>query len=211
MQQPSRTFFVILGTVVLHAAAITLLERSDATPPLMRIQSTPLTFSIVEATIIPSEATALTQMMENSAETQSSETTPFKTSPPSKDTQQLSSSPTIDESEFPLPPSLPGLGLGFTKYFPSAALSTRPKAIDQPALMLEGIASFGQSKLTLYLNANGKVDEVIIDQTNLPPALSDAVREAFLKMQFSPGEIAGNAVPTVMKIEVDIDSPHGSK
>jgi len=58
VQQPSRTFFVILGTVVLHAAAITLLERSDATPPLMRIQSTPLTFSIVEATIIPSEATA---------------------------------------------------------------------------------------------------------------------------------------------------------
>ncbi|MBC7501976.1 MAG: hypothetical protein H7315_16010 [Herminiimonas sp.] len=111
------------------------------------------------------------------------------------------------------PPTSPLTGLIPNDYLPGSALSVRPKPLTEPQLILPPgwLEAFGQVKMTLYINASGKVDELVLLKTNLAPELHDAVRDAFLRIEFSPGELGGTTVASVMTIEVDVASSLGSR
>lgn len=93
-----------------------------------------------------------------------------------------------------------------TNYLPSSTLTVRPRPSREPEIQLPPgwLEAFGVAKLTLYLSADGKVDAITILKTDLPPEIQTAVREAFEKLQFSPGQIDGRAVPAVMTIETTV-------
>ena len=107
-------------------------------------------------------------------------------------------------------PSTPKkLGIVEPTYFPTSRLTSRPRPLSEPKLQLPSgwLEAFGQTTLTLYVDATGKVDTLVIRRTNLPPELENVVRDAFQNLRFSPGEIDGIPVPSVMTIETDIYAP----
>lgn len=93
-----------------------------------------------------------------------------------------------------------------TKYLANSVLSVRPKPKSEPEIELPPgwLEAFGLARLTLYISAEGKVDAITFVRTDLPAELQAAVRDAFQKVEFSPGEIDGRAVATTMTIETNI-------
>lgn len=110
-------------------------------------------------------------------------------------------------------PAAPIPGLIPENYLPTSALSKRPKPASEPQVQLPPgwLEASGQARLTLYVNATGQVDAVIMGRTNLSPELHGAVRDSFQNLQFSPGEIDGRPVASMMTIEVDIASFLGNR
>ena len=63
----------------------------------------------------------------------------------------------------------------------------------------------GEVVLILYIGQTGLVEEVTVDQTNLPAEFGQSARSAFLAQQMRPGEKGGSPVPTKMKILVEFE------
>lgn len=60
------------------------------------------------------------------------------------------------------------------------------------------------AQLTLFIASSGKVDRVKLDSP-LPPELEGAARRAFLGVQFTPGELNGRPVRSLIRVEVQFD------
>ena len=94
-------------------------------------------------------------------------------------------------------------------YVPRALLTVGPVArapvlLDWPANWLARGTYRGVLKL--YLDEQGRVERVEADDdTALPGPLFDVARAAFMATTFSPGELNGQAVRTVMRVEVEFD------
>jgi hypothetical protein len=99
--------------------------------------------------------------------------------------------------------TLPGFGFGGVTYYPTSKLTIRPVPTTRPIIELpEGwLEAFGQTVLTLYINSNGTVDEVIVRRTELDSELHHSIIAAFKKLSFVPGELNGVPVASVMTID----------
>lgn len=60
--------------------------------------------------------------------------------------------------------------------------------------------------LALFIDEGGVVRRVRIDGTALPKALEEAARDTFLQTHFRPGEVNGQAVKSLIRIEVVFDN-----
>ena len=60
--------------------------------------------------------------------------------------------------------------------------------------------------LRLFVNANGSVERIEVENSTLPEAYEQQAVAAFLPMQFRPGEIEGVAVRSQVVFEVDFDN-----
>lgn len=91
-------------------------------------------------------------------------------------------------------------------YYPTRQLSVRPSPTTEPTLTLppNWFEAFGRTILTIYVNADGSVQEVVLRDTNLPPELHENVVDAFRRLSFNPGEIDGRRVPSFMSIEANV-------
>jgi hypothetical protein len=94
------------------------------------------------------------------------------------------------------------------RYWPRSALSVPPQARDRVELMApEGLpAGLYRGELTLFIDEDGHVQRVRIDNGNLPDWLHDMVRQNFLSTHFQAGERAGQAVRSRLRIEVEFES-----
>lgn len=103
----------------------------------------------------------------------------------------------------------PGAVVEPAVYVPRALLTVGPVArapvqLDWPANWLARGAYRGVLKL--YLDEQGRVERVEPDEDmSLPGPLYEVAREAFMAASFSPGELNGQAVKTVMRVEVEFD------
>ncbi|MEY8690168.1 MAG: energy transducer TonB [Leptothrix sp. (in: b-proteobacteria)] len=103
-------------------------------------------------------------------------------------------------------------------YLPRSALTEGASPLDMVDLPYPDQAPSGdfRAELTLFIDQDGSVRRVRIEEGALPAALADAARQAFLRARFAPGSIDGVAVRTRMRIEIEFsaaprpDAPHGA-
>lgn len=136
-------------------------------------------------------------------------------SPTPEAPRRVLSTPTSEAAVMPLQPvelaqpAPPGPIFEPAVYVPRALLTVAPVArapvlLDWPANWLTRGAYRGVLKL--YLDEQGRVERVEPDEDMaLPGQLFETAREAFMAASFSPGELNGQAVKTVMRVEVEFD------
>ena len=97
------------------------------------------------------------------------------------------------------------LGLANNGYYSTDVLTRRPVALSDVFLEKVEIDS-GETAdrpvLFLWIGVTGLVEKVSVDQSDYDVALVQPILDAFRALRFAPGEINGQAVPVVMKIEV---------
>ncbi|KIF80984.1 hypothetical protein TSA66_09405 [Noviherbaspirillum autotrophicum] len=94
-------------------------------------------------------------------------------------------------------------------YFKASELDEKPQ-------VLADIASDLASRLTgelpqsgvlrLLINERGEIDQVVIDESGFSEANQRLVQDAFSKMKFHAGKIAGNPVKSELKIEISLEN-----
>jgi TonB family protein len=93
-------------------------------------------------------------------------------------------------------------------YYTTDQLTKRPQpvaAADLDAAELRSIVASGKMVLKLWINESGVVADVTVETTELPEAFSRTAIAAFKDLRFAPGELNGQPVRTVMRIEVNYD------
>lgn len=101
-------------------------------------------------------------------------------------------------------PALPG-----PYYFPPHELSRKPQPaspvpLDYPAD--SPLVARGRIVLRLLINAAGNVDQVMVEQSELPQELTELARQAFSQAKFQPGMKENRPVKSQMMIEVTFES-----
>ncbi|MGO4392630.1 hypothetical protein AB4Z46_14880 [Variovorax sp. M-6] len=76
-----------------------------------------------------------------------------------------------------------------------------PVVIAEPSLLAPSIG-VRTGILALYIDEEGRVQEVVGQAPSLPAEYEQAAREAFLAARYSPGRIDGRAVKSRVRVEV---------
>lgn len=99
------------------------------------------------------------------------------------------------------------------EYLPRAKLTVGPAPLEPieipfPTSVDSPLRFRGQ--LSLFIDEHGTVQRIRIDEPPMPPVLEEAARNAFLRARFTPGEVGGRAVRSLMRIEVDFEAERRS-
>lgn len=94
-------------------------------------------------------------------------------------------------------------------YLPRPLLTRAPEPVREvlvpyPAAFDE--AGRYQAVLTLYIEADGRVSRVEMDEQALPPPLEHAARRSFEQARFTPGQVDGRIVKSKIRVEVTFDN-----
>ena len=98
-------------------------------------------------------------------------------------------------------------------YWPAESLDTQPAVVEDIPLdmpELRGRTESGTIVLSLFINAAGAVDDVVVETSDLPDIFAELVRRDFLKARFNPGLRDAEPVASTMRVEVTI-RPDGQK
>jgi hypothetical protein len=95
------------------------------------------------------------------------------------------------------------------EYLPRAKLTVAPAPLEPieipfPAAVDNPLRFRGQ--LSLFIDEHGVVQRIRVDGPPMPPVLEEAARNAFLRARFTPGEVDGVAVRSLIRIEVDFEA-----
>jgi len=93
-------------------------------------------------------------------------------------------------------------------YYTTQDLTVRPQPLEEGVLdppEIAPIVASGKIILTLWINELGEVADVLVENTELSEAITKTAVAAFQKMRFTPGEVKGRKVGTIMRIEVSYD------
>lgn len=201
--------------VVMHAAALTLMVVSSAPiqPPKQLAQSKRI--SLMHARLSP--GTAAEKALPTVAQTtEPSEIATVPAAPATAEVPALpgtpepplaqlqEQTPSNVESEPPVAATDPG-----DDYLPRPLLSTPPRS-SAPVIVPfpEQIKQPGRytTILALFIDENGIVRRVRIDGPSLPKPMEDAARDTFLQAHFQPGEVQGQQVKSLIRVEVVFDN-----
>ena len=89
-------------------------------------------------------------------------------------------------------------------YYRSDRLTLRPVALSEVRVDGQYVLSGWPEdhvRLRLWIEADGRVSLAEVEASAYPAELTSALREAFAKLVFSPGEVEGVPVPVLMEIE----------
>ena len=123
-------------------------------------------------------------------------------------------SPALPPALPPAPASTPGVataaGTGVPlDYLPRALLSVVPQTLARIDIAfppeVHGSVNLG-TELALFIDETGTVRHVRIDGGPLPPALEEAARSAFLSARFTPGELNGAPVRSLIRVAIRFDT-----
>jgi len=87
-------------------------------------------------------------------------------------------------------------------FYAAEALTIRPVALSEPVLDAGGT---GEVVLALWIDEQGAVVDLSVERSELPADRIAAVADAFRLVRFAPGELNGQKVGAVMRIEVSYD------
>jgi TonB family protein len=116
-----------------------------------------------------------------------------------------------DEETRPAQDRTEGIGLlpiPAPTYYTTDQLTKRPRPTAEAELdtpEIGPIIASGTIILKLWISELGSVVSVDVEKTNLPEIFSSTAVAAFRNLRFVPGEINGQRVGTVMRIEVTYD------
>lgn len=101
-----------------------------------------------------------------------------------------------------------GLPFPAPRYYPASELDKRPRLLtpielDPPEI--RRVMASGKIILLLWINDLGQVVETAVEDNELPEIFSEAARSVFLHARFVPGELHGQAVNSLMRIEISYD------
>lgn len=94
-------------------------------------------------------------------------------------------------------------------YAPRSALSLAPRPTAALVVPFPPVGvPDGQysAVLALFIDETGQVQRVRVESQGLPAALEEEARRTFMAARFSPGEIGGQPVKSVLRIEVAFES-----
>jgi TonB family protein len=90
-------------------------------------------------------------------------------------------------------------------YFTAERLTKQPLATSQPVLTVPRQTAryvSGRVMLKVWINEFGGVEQVEVENSDLPATVSSIAVAAFRSLQFVPGEVDGRAVGVLMRVEV---------
>ncbi len=67
----------------------------------------------------------------------------------------------------------------------------------------------GRIRLTLWIDSEGRVVAYDIDAPDLPEEYTTAVAEVFASVQYTPGELLGRKVNSILKLQIEHQSASG--
>lgn len=106
-----------------------------------------------------------------------------------------------------------------SEYLPKPLLTQSPQTVAPVVvefpLQVGDVGRFA-TVLALFIDETGAVRRIRVDGQSLPEPFEDAARKSFLNARFRPGQLHGQAVKSLVRIEVVFDSTpvdvaHGSK
>jgi hypothetical protein len=115
------------------------------------------------------------------------------------------------EEQPPAPTRIEGTGLlpiTAGTYYTTDLLSKHPAPIgpvELDAPELASIIAAGTVTLKLWIDELGNVVSIDVEKTDLPEAFSKAAVAAFKSVNFTPGELDGRHVASLMRIEVSYE------
>lgn len=95
-------------------------------------------------------------------------------------------------------------------HYQAEQLSRAPRPLVDIDLNLPEAAlliSPGQMRLTLWIDAEGRVVAYRIDATDLPEEYVAAVAETFAATRYAPGELLGRKVASILTLEIEHEPP----
>lgn len=102
------------------------------------------------------------------------------------------------------------LSVPIRRYHLGSELTTRPHAQHdiQPQFPTgaEAGSAAGRITLRLYISEAGRVDDLVIERSDLPKAFEESARHAFADASFAPGEIDGAPVKSQMRVQVTFET-----
>jgi TonB family protein len=185
----NRHWYGVVGTLALHTVVVGMIWVNTVRLPLPSISN-----SAIEVRL----------HSEQNGESTSSSTPANEVLliPESSANEQIVSSP-VDETEtvplsrdeFLLPPKE-------FPYLPAGEADIRPHPVT-PVIIPFPDAALGREKgiavLVLYINANGEVERVEIDKSEIPPLFEKAAIEAFMQARMQPATKDGKKIRAKMK------------
>ena len=130
-----------------------------------------------------------------------------------KATVRVQAQPEANKPEDRQEPEATGAPGPANGYWPAESLDTQPAVVEDIPLdmpELRGRTESGTIVLSLFINAAGAVDDVVVETSDLPDIFAELVRRDFLKARFNPGLRDAEPVATTMQVEVTI-RPDGQK
>ena len=90
------------------------------------------------------------------------------------------------------------------RYFSRDELDVRPAVLDPPDLGAMALSPLleGRAVLVFYLDELGGVDRIEVEESTLPPSMLNQLRAQQDRVKFSPGNINGVDVKSVVRIEI---------
>jgi protein TonB len=95
------------------------------------------------------------------------------------------------------------------RYYAAHELDQRPMPLThiEPLFPAGAPVHSGIVKLRLYINADGRIEEIEIFEAQPAGVFESAAAQAFAAARFSPGMRHGTAVPAVMTLELQFGAP----
>lgn len=93
-------------------------------------------------------------------------------------------------------------------YYPTRFLTLRPQPLGEADLdppQIRPIVASGKVILSVWISPFGQTSRVVVESSDLPPNFVAAAVLAFERLRFRAGELHGQKVGAVMKIEVTYD------
>lgn len=200
--------------VVMHAAALTLMVSSSPVQPAAHQAPKTTVASVMHARLsapraaTPPEVLPTISSIEETpvpAAQASDEATPLPTDTIEPTAPIVEEQP-VANAEGESPAVITDQG---DNYLPRPLLSTPPRS-STPVIVPfpEQIKEPGRytTILALFIDENGVVRRVRIDGPSLPKPLEDAARDSFLQAHFRPGEVQGQQVKSLIRVEVVFDN-----
>ena len=199
---------IIVNVALIHGAGLVLLSQSQHGPALggghpqtqvvqMRLVKTATTSATTRAPVEPAMLPYTTPLENRPAQTTNSEVPALaSSSQPATQSQALSNAnddnrPSQDE------------------YIPRPRLSISPTATT-PVIVpfpthFDTTGRF-TAVLALFIDEDGIVRRVRVNDSTLPPSMESAAKQAFLQTHFRPGQVKGQLVKSLIHIEVVFDN-----
>lgn len=95
-----------------------------------------------------------------------------------------------------------------SRFYPVDQLDQKPRLLESAELdtqEAQPVVATGILVLRLWINERGRVVNVEIEHSDLPPLLVRSAVTAFERMRFSPGHLGGQLVGSVLRVEVRYD------
>ncbi len=129
----------------------------------------------------------------------------------SRPTGEAPSEPPPEKGAIQSPPE-PQAPANARGYFSAEQLTRPPRPLGTVNLNIpeaQLLTMPGALILTLWIDAQGQVTSFQVDAPDLPEEYTTAVAEAFSATRFTPGEIRGRKVSSILKVEIRHDAASG--